>query len=366
MNELPKEFGRSVLHDQANEIHQENDTGDGNYHFHIRGSEDDMRLQLNVAKVTDWYPSYNIAPTNSALIIYMTESGTQFNAKYILEPLKFGIVPSWAKPSDSTPVGKGTDKEGSKYSRELGRMQAKYFNCRRESLKQAKSLWNSCKNNRCVVPIQGYFEWMKTKTGKIPYFVHSTTAPLCFLAGFYSHNYNYTENQNVSGEYLSTFTIITVPAVKEDANDMSWLHTRKPMLIAPGTKVWYDWLDPKIHWNDKFVETVLNSTLNQAYTDIEAYQVTKEVGNSSNDGENMIQKINVKKQSSLSYFLSAQKGQNKPKSTSRSNPVKSETEVKQEFKKEGDSKKRVKSQLLNSQKKRKTVTGELFEVKKEV
>lgn len=46
----------------------------------------------------------------------MTESGTQFNAKYILEPLKFGIVPSWAKPSDSTPVGKGTDKEGSKYS----------------------------------------------------------------------------------------------------------------------------------------------------------------------------------------------------------------------------------------------------------
>lgn len=138
------------------------------------------------------------------------------------------------------------------------------------------------------------------------------------------------------------------------------------MLIAPGTKVWYDWLDPKIHWNDKFVETVLNSTLNQAYTDIEAYQVTKEVGNSSNDGENMIQKINVKKQSSLSYFLSAQKGQNKPKSTSRSNPVKSETEVKQEFKKEGNSKKRVKSQLLNSQKKRKTVTGELFEVKKEV
>ena len=105
---------------QANEIHQENDTGDGNYHFHIRGSEDDMRLQLNVAKVTDWYPSYNIAPTNSALIIYMTESGTQFNAKYILEPLKFGIVPSWAKPSDSTPVGKGTDKEGSQYSRELG------------------------------------------------------------------------------------------------------------------------------------------------------------------------------------------------------------------------------------------------------
>ena len=80
----------------------------------------------------------------------------------------------------------------------------------------------------------------------------------------------------------------------------------------------------------------------------------------------MIQKINVKKQSSLSYFLSAQKGQNKPKSTSRSNPVKSETEVKQEFKKEGNSKKRVKSQLLNSQKKRKTVTGELFEVKKEV
>ena len=152
----------------------------------------------------------------------------------------------------------------------------------------------------------------ENKDGQNSIFCSFHNSSIVLLAGFYSHNYNYTENQNVSGEYLSTFTIITVPAVKEDANDMSWLHTRKPMLIAPGTKVWYDWLDPKIHWNDKFVETVLNSTLNQAYTDIEAYQVTKEVGNSSNDGENMIQKINVKKQSSLSYFLSAQKGRINP------------------------------------------------------
>lgn len=366
MNELPKEFGRTVLRDQANEIQQERDTNDGNHSYSIRGSEDDMKFQLNVAKVTDWYPSYNIAPTNSALIIYMMDSGTQFNAKYILEPLKFGIVPAWAKPSDSTPVGKGTGKEGSKYSRELGRIQAKYFNCRRESLKQAKSLWNSCKNNRCVIPIQGYFEWMKTNSDKIPYFVHSKTVPLCFLAGFYSHNYNYTENQNVSGEYLSTFTVITVPAVKEDANDMSWLHNRKPMLIAAGTKAWYDWLNPKIPWNEKLVETVLNSTTNEAYADIEVYQVTKEVGNSSNDGENMIKKINSKKQSSLSHFLGSQKGKRKAKPTSHFSPVKPETEVKQEFEEEGVPKKRVKSEPLSSPKKRKKVPGDLFEVKKEV
>lgn len=46
-------------------------------------------------------------------------------------------------------------------------------------------------------------------------------------------------------QYLSTFTIITAPAAKGDEFDLSWLHTRKPMLIKPGSQEWFEWLNQK-------------------------------------------------------------------------------------------------------------------------
>ncbi|KAL6453684.1 hypothetical protein SBY92_005256 [Candida maltosa Xu316] len=312
LNELPNQFTHTVLHNP----NPPTETSNGVHNYEIRGSEDDMRrgrrrVQFDTSRVTNWYPSYNIAPTNTSLIIYMIQPPENNIAyDYILEPSKFGLIPNWLKPNDPTPVGKdnnNTTHEKVAYSKELGKNQAKYFNCRRESLNQTRSVWNSCKKHRCVIPIQGYFEWKKTEKTKIPYFVHSKTSSLCYLAGFYSHNYNYTENRNVKDEYLSTFTIITVPADKSDEYDLSWLHSRKPMLLEPGSKAWFDWLDPEKPWSDDFIGAVLNSTTNKAYADIEGYIVTKDVGNTSNDGEEMIKRVNAKKQPSIGSFFSPEK-----------------------------------------------------------
>ncbi|RCK60674.1 hypothetical protein Cantr_08353 [Candida viswanathii] len=310
LDELPNEFNRTVLLDNANATEDVSEPSERTYDYEIHGSENDMRVQLDLTRVRDWNPSYNIAPTNSALIITMAEAPEGFNHKYVVEPLKFGLVPLWAKPTDPTPVRKGKETEGAKYSQEIGKNQAKYFNCRRESLDQARSVWNSCKNHRCVVPIQGYFEWKKDKI-KTPYFVHSKTEPLCFLVGFYSHNFNYTENRNVRDEYLSTFTIITAPAAKDDEYDLSWLHSRKPMMIEPGSQAWFDWLDPDKPWSHSLISDVLNSSSNKAYADIEAYKVTKDVGNPSNNGESMIANTETKKQSSIGLFFLPQKKKDK-------------------------------------------------------
>lgn len=292
----------------SNETTEVSEPSEAIYDFDIRGSEDGMRVQLDLTRITEWSPSYNIAPTNTALIVTIEDAPKGFDYKYAIEPLKFGLVPSWLKPNDPTPVREGKETQGPKYSQEIGKNEAKYFNCRRESLDQSKSVWNSAKKFRCVIPIQGYFEWMKIENNKIPYFVHSATAPLCFLAGFYSHNYHYSENRNVKNEYLSTFTIITTPASKGDEYDLSWLHSRKPMLIQPGSQEWFEWLDPNKPWSNSLIGEVLNSTSNQAYADIEAYKVTKDVGNPSNNGVDMISKIDSKKQKPIGlFFLKNQK-----------------------------------------------------------
>ena len=322
----------------SNETADVSEPAERTYDFDIRGSEDDMRVQLDMTRVTQWTPSYNIAPTNTALIVTAEDAPEGFDYKYVVEPLKFGLVPSWLKPNDPTPVREGKETEGAKYSQEIGKNEAKYFNCRRESLDQNKSVWNSAKKYRCVIPIKGYFEWLKEDKNKIPYFVHSKTSPLCFLAGFYSHNYHYSENTNVKGQYLSTFTIITAPAAKGDEFDLSWLHSRKPMLIKPGSQEWFEWLNPEKSWNNSLIGDALNSTANQAYADIEAYKVTKEVGNPSNNGIAMIENIDTKKQHSIGLFFKPKKKKEENENVNRNDEIKIKEEPKLKQEKNNETK----------------------------
>ncbi|RLV94379.1 putative peptidase [Spathaspora sp. JA1] len=157
--------------------------------------------------------------------------------------------------------------------------------------------------HRCVIPIQGYFEWLKSRNAKVPYYVHSTSSDLIYLAGFYSHNYNYPGD-----DYISSFTIITAPALKTDTNDISWLHDRKPVFLQPGSKEWKDWLDPNKPWDDSMIETCLESAANKAYVHIEGYPVSDKVGVPSNKGEDVTKRVNS--QASISSFF--QKREKKP------------------------------------------------------
>ncbi|KAI5962006.1 hypothetical protein KGF57_001546 [Candida theae] len=298
---IPDEFFETVLDEENNEI---NEPTEGVYETEAGGEGDRTeKIQLDLSRASQWTPSCNIAPTNTALMVYMAEPSSDIAQSYIVEPSKFGLVPTWAKPCDPTPVNKGKQNEGEKYSRELGKHESKYFNCRRESLAEHRAVWSSCKKHRCVIPIQGYFEWLKTKNEKIPYFIHSKTAPLIFLAGFYSHNYNYKDNFNVNGEYLSSFTVITAPAEKSDKYDLSWLHSRKTLVIEPGSKEWFSWLDPNRDWDDSLIPEVLNSNTNEAYAGIEGYRVSNDVGNPSNKSESILRKVaNVKARSVSDFF----------------------------------------------------------------
>ncbi|KAG5421992.1 hypothetical protein I9W82_001085 [Candida metapsilosis] len=329
LNNIPSEFYETVT-GEDNEI---NEPSDGIYEAETPGANDPTdKIQLDISRVSQWTPSCNIAPTNTALMVYMSQPQPGISQSYIVEPSKFGLVPAWAKPEDPTPVNKGKQNEGEKYSRELGKHESKYFNCRRESLAQHRAVWSSCKKHRCVIPIQGYFEWHKINNEKIPYFIHSKSAPLIFLAGFYSHNYNYKDNFNVGDEYFSSFTVITAPAEKSDKYDLSWLHTRKTLVIEPGSKAWFQWLDPSRDWDDSLIEEVLNSKTNEAYANIEVYRVSNDVGNPSNKSESVLKKVSDKTASSVSDFF-------KPKKEKDVKKVKQEPEEKgrePEVKAEGD------------------------------
>jgi putative SOS response-associated peptidase YedK len=316
------------------------------YHNTIGGHT----IDIDVNRAGNFHPSYNIAPTNSTVIIYM-EKTTEVDYKYVFESLKFGLVPFWSKPSTIVPED---ENAWSILGKEIGAQESKYFNCRKETLQQSSTIWNSCKKTRCVVPIQGYFEWKKQNNEKIPHFVHDSNAPLMYLAGMYSHNYHYKQIANINQEYLSTFTIVTGPAIKSDTKDISWLHSRKPIVLKPGSKAWFEWLEPNDKWLDKLFDTSLNTKTNQGFTYIEAYRVSKDVGQTKNNGEYLLKReTNVKPQKSIMLFF-----QSSPKKVKRqaeedihhNKKVKHEVnEVKSEMKQEERRNEEIKSNVEKEQ-----------------
>lgn len=293
-------------------------------------------IQIDISRAFGFSPSYNVAPTNTSVIIYMTnEKAENITTKYIFEKLKFGMIPDWAKP----------DSQGTPNIKQIQQLQSKFFNCRRETLAREKSVWTqSRKKQRCVVPIQGYFEWLKTGSNKVTHFVYSKSAPIYYLAGLYSHNVNFSDLNNVRNEYLSSFTIVTGPALKSAAGDMSWLHSRKPMRILPGTKAWNQWLDPNYEWKDELLEDVLGCEVHDAYLDIEGYPVSKDVGNLKSHGEYLIKREKVE-QKSIALFFGERKGKKK---AGKETPIKNDE--KEDIKKDDEKEDTKKAPIKKEQK----------------
>lgn len=86
----------------------------------------------------------------------------------ILQSMKWGLVPSWTKRNP-----------------DYGSMM-KTINCRSDSLIENKGLWNTMKQKkRCVVVVQGFYEWLKKGKDKMPHYTKRADGKLMCLAGLW-------------------------------------------------------------------------------------------------------------------------------------------------------------------------------------
>lgn len=308
---MPDKFNQTVLNPGSeNELTKNSDTS---YSTKSSAGPDgeEHDVAINIVSL-DFDGSFNIPPTAKGVIIYLAKAeGGSY--EYVLEPLSFGLVPNFEKPKDPAAVKRGKEN-GPKYSKEVQAGQLKRFNCRKETISENKSVWTEPRKNlRCVIPIQGYFEWQKSKKEKPVYFVHLKDKPLLFLAGLYAHNQNYNDTEIVEDgqDYLLTFSIVTGPGEGEGSNDLLWLHERKPILLEPGTKEWFDWLTPNNKWDPKLADTSLNHKTNPAYDGIETYEVDKSIGKAELNGPDTLKPVK-KDQKGINLFFKSENGK-KPK-----------------------------------------------------
>lgn len=181
--------------------------------------------------------SYNIAPT-STVTAFRTTTG---------EPMRWGLIPSWAESFEST------------YST---------FNARIETVNEKPTFRDAWKNSqRCLIPMAGYYEWKGEKGNKQPYYVTDRFTGGLVAAGLY--------DSWKLGKFLSC-TILTKPA--DEA--MSNLHSRIPILLTPESAL--DWMNCSDDLNQDVVERIIRPKLS-------FYQVGKVVGNSEVDNSHLIE-----------------------------------------------------------------------------
>jgi putative SOS response-associated peptidase YedK len=153
----------------------------------------------------DWVPVYSIAPTDPAPIV--RERMHDGTVTRNVDLASWGLKPPWSKPGGPAPI-----------------------NARLESVASNGMFRGAFAGQRCIVPMNGYYEWQARPDGKQPYFLHAD-ADLLAAAGLYSA-------RKEGDDWSITFTVIT-----REARDASGeVHDRMPVFLPPD--VWDDWLRP--------------------------------------------------------------------------------------------------------------------------
>ena len=97
------------------------------------------------------------------------------------------------------------------------------INARAETLSEKSSFKELLKNQRCLVPASGFFEWKKEGSKKIPFYFHLPKILLFACAGLYDCW------KCPDGKLLFTYTIITT----EPNELIAKIHNRMPSILQP-------------------------------------------------------------------------------------------------------------------------------------
>jgi len=192
---------------------------------------------------------YNIAPTLNIAIYTNTKVYTYAH---------FGLIPSWASKRSSMQI-----------------------NARSESVFEKSSFKEAYKQRRCLIPLNGYFEWKKDPISKKsqPHFVVSANGDYFVFAGIYESWYD-----NALEETLLTCALLTTQPNEKIAT----IHDRMPVILE--SNQWELWLNHKSNYNE------LNTLFIPLPSDkIKYFRVSEVVNNVKNNSVECITK-NLKTQ----------------------------------------------------------------------
>lgn len=191
-------------------------------------------------------PNYNVAPTHVMPII--TNSDTEH-----FQPLRWGLIPFWAKDI---------------------RIGYKMINARIETIKEKSAFKHAVHKRRCLVPMDGYYEWQKANGKKTPYRICLKSEEIFACAGLWE------SWKAPQGERIKSFTILTQPP----STSIAHIHDRMPAILRNDQES--TWLDM-----DLPVDDALSIIAPYADEELNFYAVSNRVGKVTENDADLIEPI---------------------------------------------------------------------------
>ena len=211
--------------------------------FTLTAAPDAIAVALGLPASPSLHPRYNIAPTQAAAIVRAGADG----ATRRLDLAQWGLIPSWAKEPG---IG------------------VRLINARAETLAEKPAFRKALRERRCLVPADGFIEWVPQGKLKQPYWITLQDRAVFVFAGLWE-----SWKPTPDSAPVVSFTIITT-----DANEaLRKIHTRMPVMLPP--EAHHAWLDPQ----QRDPEVVLPWLTPCAWAGLSIQPVSRRVNNARND-----------------------------------------------------------------------------------
>jgi len=165
-----------------------------------------IRAKFSVPAVPEFAPNADWRPTNNAPIVRLAADGTRECAL-----ARWGLVPGWAPD-----LKFGT----------------RCINARAETVAKLPAFRSAYRKQRCLVPVNAFFEWSGEKGQRLRWRITLRDEPLFALAGLWEW-----WQDRETGEGVASYTIVTCAANAAIAP----LHDRMPVIVRDAD--FTRWLD---------------------------------------------------------------------------------------------------------------------------
>jgi len=202
-------------------------------------------------------PDYNVAPTKRIYTVLTHKDERE------LRLVRWGLVPSWAK-----------DTSGG----------ARMINARSETVAVKPSFRAAFGKRRCLIPADGYYEWITEDKAKKPFYIYRTDGGILAFAGIYELWRNSQVPDDHEDAWYWSGSIITTQATDE----IGQIHDRTPMVIAPDD--WADWLDPANNEKGQLL-AVMHPATSSGSGGLASYPVSTAVNSVRNNGPSLVEPL---------------------------------------------------------------------------
>ena len=207
--------------------------------------------------------SYNVGPTADIVAVVGNGDERRF------ETFRWGLVPPWtADPAKGPPL----------------------FNARSETAATKNSFRRAFKQQRCIVPADGFYEWPKAPKGTspderpLPHYITRTDGGMLAMAGLWERWWPPEDPPDARRSVSQRHVLHSASVLTTAANDfMVPIHDRMPVLLDRSQ--WDAWLDPA---NDG-VDALAAMCAPAADGVLRSHQVGRAVGDVRNGDASLIE-----------------------------------------------------------------------------